>query len=102
MSRDFAPISRFVLRPIGIQWWQPGKAEPLNCTGLNCSTAETSLPWLPAIEPVALATGRFQVAAPRADQAARLIKDRHYYLRIIMRNGAGAAVEEFEFGLIAR
>lgn len=88
-------LSIAVRRPVRFQWWQAGKVAPIDCSTFTCVVAETTLPWIPAVAPVDLALGKFELAPPTAEQAGQLRPGRTYGLHVVLRNAIGDGVEEF-------
>ena len=88
-------ISRTVLRPILVRWWQPGRIARLDCTGLVTVTVETSLPYVPQFQALNLIVGEFQMMPPTPQQAALLRAGKSYGLHVVLRNVAGAGQDEY-------
>lgn len=88
-------ISRLAPKPVRLRWWQTkAKAARINCTGFACAVEETTLPFTPAIATFNAAQGEFDLVVSGA-QAAQLDPSKSYTLRVVLRNGAGIAVDDF-------
>lgn len=93
--------SRTVPRPLPFEWWQAGEVAPIDCTGFACAVEESTLGWTPGVTVANAALGQFSINAPSPAQAAGLTPGRRYAIRVVLRNGAGDAIEDFRLTLVA-
>ena len=94
-------ISLAAPKAIAFTWFQAGQTARLDCTGFSCVVGETTLPFTPTIDTLDAPEGEFRIRAFTSAQAAQLQRRRSYRLEVILRNGAGAAIEDFDVMLKA-
>jgi hypothetical protein len=93
-------LSRSVQRLVPFELWNNGETAPINCSGFTVSVEETSLPFVPAIQTIDAATGRFQMLAPTEQQLATVTSGRRYRIKVIWRDGADEPVEGFTMAVV--
>ena len=93
--------SRSVPKAIPFEWWQAGEVAPIDCSTFVCAIDRTTLPWMPTVQAINPALGKYQIGAPSEAQAAQMQLGKRYGVHVVLRSAGGVATEEFDLTLVA-